>query len=374
MPPTSPPALETAPALTLVWRDLAPRLMELCRVEPRLLDRVTRAPRPAFHAYCAYFAANAATACDALARRAYEGEPKHLLADALGDGLAGAGALGGAAAIAPVWRVLKNLEADHALPLASYRRLATLAANPRIAPLMRAQPLGASTLDALETLSRDIAQDDLLAAAAAGIVPTTPRSVSRARKALILLRAFGVVDDGMRARLARCRSMSQLQRLFSTTFQNAPLPDLGIDFGRHLRRLRTVAELRRAGHRYSNCLAGLTPHVVDDYLAGKSCLLEFTRDGEPCALVTLGIVTPFLRPILVKIDTILGPKNTRPDPAIAREVTGLLEATPGLLLMDSNLAYSLMPILETQTCDADIADEDFDEMFLEQDDADLIPL
>jgi hypothetical protein len=155
--------------------------MELCRVEPRLLDRVTRAPRPAFHAYCAYFAANAATACDALARRAYEGEPKHLLADALGDGLAGAGALGGAAAIAPVWRVLKNLEADHALPLASYRRLATLAANPRIAPLMRAQPLGASTLDALETLSRDIAQDDLLAAAAAGIVPTTPRSVSRAR-------------------------------------------------------------------------------------------------------------------------------------------------------------------------------------------------
>jgi len=33
-----------------------------------------------------------------------------------------------------------------------------------------------------------------------------------------------------------------------------------------------------------------------------------------------------------------------------------------------------MPILETQTCDADIADEDFDEMFLEQDDADLIPL
>jgi hypothetical protein len=90
-----------------------------------------------------------------------------------------------------------------------------------------------------------------------------------------------VADDGMRARLARCRSMSQLQRLFSTTFQNAPLPDLGIDFGRHLRRLRTVAELRRAGHRYSNCLAGLTPHVVDDYLAGKSCLLEFTRDGEP---------------------------------------------------------------------------------------------
>jgi hypothetical protein len=364
MHPSSPAALETAPALTVVWRDLATRLMELCRVEPRLLDRVTRAPKPAFHAYCAYFAATTAAPCDVVARRAYDSDPKRLLADALGaDG-----------PITPVWRLMKKLEADQALPLATYLRLATLAETPRIGVMMRSQTLGERTLDAFDTLSRDIAHDDLIAAAAAGIVPTTPRNIARTREALVLLRAFGVADDGLRTRLAKCRDMRQLQRAFATAFQNAPLPDFGIDFGHRLRRLTTVADLRRAGQRYGNCLAGLPPHVVDDYLAGTSCLVEFTRDGAPCALVTLGIVSPFVKPILVKICTMLGPKNSRLETGIRTELIELLEAVPGIQMMESNLACSLVPILEAHDEGSDTDDEAFERIIEELDADDLIPL
>ena len=52
------------------------------------------------------------------------------------------------------------------------------------------------------------------------------------------------------------------------------------------------------------------------------------------------------------------------------EIRRLLDDVPGLLLMDSNLACSLMPILEVHAACAHSEDEDLERMFQELDEDD----
>ena len=355
---------ETAPALVSVWRDLADRLMELCRAEPPLLDRVTKASRPNFHAYAMYFAASLDKPAETVARTAYDTRPKDLLAKALAK----------AAPVAPVWRLLKQVEADHALPLQTYRRLAALAETPRLGVLMRAHEIDDRTLDAFETLNRLMADDDgLLAAAAAGIVPAVPRNVVRTREMLLLLRAHGVADDRLRARLARCRAMHDVQRAVAGAFHRMKLPDLALDFGPELKRPRSVKDLLRVGRDFANCLAGLPPHVIDDFVAGRFVLLEHRRDGQPHALVTLELVSRFATPVLARVQSVLGPKNRRVGDGAETEIRRLLHAVPGLALMEHDLASTLRAIVEAHTDDAD---PDLDELgiMLEEADDELVPL
>lgn len=366
MPNLSAPALETAPALVAVWRDLAPRLMELCRIERQLLDRVTRAPKAAFHAYAAFIAASVEKPAESVAHAAYRLDPRDLLAEALGTRDRPVG---------PVWRLLKRLEARHALPLQTYARLAALADAPQIGLLLRAsEAIGDRTLDACETLQREIATDDLLAAAAAGIMPATPRNVSRTREALLLLRAHGVADELMRARLAKCRTMHQLQRVLSAAFQRITLPALGVELSPRLRHLRDVRALLKAGRIFSNCLANLPPHVVDDFICGKFCLLEFSREGKPHALVTLELLSRFTNPVLARMKSVLGPKNKRIEPDMNEEIGAQLRAIPGLALMQNNLAVSLASIVEATPAPDNEIDDEFERMLGTVDETDLVPL
>ncbi len=99
----------------------------------------------------------------------------------------------------------------------------------------------------------------------------------------------------------------------------------------------------------------------------------FTLEAAP-ALVTLSLLSAFTWPVLAKLDSALGPKNKRVDPDMQGEIRRLLDEVPGLLLMDSNLACSLMPILEVHAECARSEDEDLERVFQELDEDDLIPL
>lgn len=320
---------ETAPALAAVWRHLAPRLMELNRVEPRLLPRLTMAPKQAFHAYCAWISATAFQPAELCAPILNSTPPKTLLLQALA--LAEPG---------PVWRALKRLEA-HALDLAVYLRLSALVAGP-VGDALRAQDtISTETLDAAELLERRMAGCALLQAAAPGINPLTTADVERCVEALSFLKAHGAADFAKLApALRRARSTSMLRGALATGLRHCRLPDFGLPTEpcRGFRRIDTIEGLRLAGKDYENCLRQLPFTQIVEFLRGHALLLEYRAAGEK-ALVKLDLFSAHSTPMLASVESILGPRNEAV--AFEAKVRAALAEIPGLAICEPGLGRAI---------------------------------
>lgn len=312
---------ETAPALASVWRHLAQRVMELNRVEPRLLQRLTCAPTQAFHAYCASIATTLTQPAEACARALYATPPKALLQRALV--LAEAG---------PTWRLLKHLDA-RALDLFVYQRLAAVAEG-SVAALLRAQPISLDTLDAADLLEAAARDCEFLRAAAPAIRPLTTRNVEHVVAVIAYLRVTGGAGcDRLLPSLKRARTINALRGALTDAFRWCSLPSLGlaVNLGRRFKRIATVEGLRQAGKTYDNCLRALPYNQIEDFLRGRAVILEYRGDAGDRALVKLEIFSCMSDPLLASVGSIFGPKNRRV--AFEQDVRAALAEIPGIKLV-----------------------------------------
>jgi hypothetical protein len=181
----------------------------------------------------------------------------------------------------------------------------------------------------------------------------TLREVSRMTDVLAVLSTHGATG-GLRDRLDACRTPAALAYRLAQDFMSLEMVDHGIDFGERFRRLARIGDLKAAGRRYHNCLRKMPPYLVSRCLAGQSVMLEFDTRTETGVLVQLDVVSPHVRPLLVRIESILGPGNEQPAPAIEEDVRRLLRSVPGMRVVHRELHECLAPIFERVSRGSDL--------------------
>ena len=253
------------------WRDLSGEVVRLLQLHPNLIQRLTFAPRAAFHAYALYLRlipAEVRKPAEELAAHLYMSDPRKLVREALPE------------SDARLWQALGRLPI-RIMTSEQYRILDRVMRSHVAGPALQFDYLNGEALTFLEELTRL----DPLVCCAHRALSKSARLARVMHSALFVMRKMGVLEDEPALRRALQRLQADkidifLRRRFGRVV--VPVPSMPADS-----KLRAVAQLNdliATGRRFQNCI----PHRMSMWwgLLDES-LLYFEWSGDEPAIVSL---------------------------------------------------------------------------------------
>jgi hypothetical protein len=342
---------ETAPILVKSFgSDLAARVADLARADPRVLRRVVLAPPAALHSYAIWLRATTGLPAETAARTLYETAPETLLAEAVGGG-----------DVRMFFRILAHVPAT--LPPGGYTIVFELARSPMAAPLARnTGGISITTMLTARGILAAAADEPLVLDAAMALLDTgrnrqNPRLLA---SALTFLRANGCLPDeaALAVRLRRCASGAALARLLAKLFDGFALPRIiDIPKGSGFQAPGSIRALRRLGLRARNCLSS-NRLLIGEAAAGRLLILEHA--GQPHAIVALDVVSHHADRVLVAVRDMKGPGNAEIADAERAAICDGLRRIPGLKILEGRRGELIAMMLRGNARDGDPFEDDAD--------------